>query len=65
MSGEERQPTAEEARALLERDRRDRVARCQAAIQAALAEHRCRLDVFVVLRRDQVAPQVRVVAEED
>lgn len=51
-------------KALVEQDRRERAAACTAAIQQALAEHRCRLDVFVILRQGRVQPQVRVVAEE-
>lgn len=58
---EEQKP---DLKALVEQDRRDRVARCQAAIQAALAEHGCVLDVVVVLREGQVRPQVRVLAKE-
>lgn len=58
---EEQKP---DLKALIEQDKRERIAACTAAIQQALAQHRCRLDVFVVLRQGQVQPQVQVVAEE-
>lgn len=59
------QTTAEEARAVLQAERQERVQACQAAIQAALAEHGCVLDVMVVLREGQVRPQVRVLAKKE
>lgn len=54
--------TAQRAIELLKRDREQRIVKCQMAIEAALQEHRCRLDVVVVLRAGSVEPQVRIVA---
>ncbi len=55
---------ADEARALLQKEREERVKACQAEIQAALDKYRCTLDVSVTLRAGQVIPQVQVVANE-
>jgi len=57
--------TADEARALLEQDKRERAEACLREIQAALERHRCRLDAVPGLTPDgRVAAQAQVTALE-
>jgi len=53
------------ARAMLEKERQERIQQCAAEIEAALQRHGCRLDVAMILRPGQ-APmaQTQVVATE-
>jgi len=55
--------TPTQARQLLQEEQQARVDECRRGIDALLQKHRCRLDVFVILRAGQVAPQVQIVAE--
>jgi hypothetical protein len=60
------QMTPEQARQVLAGERAARAKACEQAIQAVLAEHRCTLDVALVLRAGELPePQVRVVALPD
>jgi len=57
------QMTPEQAAELIAADRQRRMMACSAAIQDVLKQHRCRIDVSMVLRQGQVESQLRVVAE--
>jgi len=45
-------------------ERQKRVANCTAAVQGALKEFKCDLDVSVVLRAGQVMPRVSIIPIE-
>ena len=47
-----------------EQDRQKRVANCTVAVQQALRESNCDLDVTVVLRAGQVIPRIAIVPVE-
>jgi len=65
----EREPTEtgmtpEEARAIVERERRERVARAEAAIRDILERERCALNPVVTLTARGMTATVQVVAVE-
>lgn len=53
-----------EALKVLQAEREERVRACNAAIGAVLQEHRCQLVPQVVIRGQQIAASIAVVAEE-
>lgn len=50
--------------ALLEKERAERIARCEQAIREALERENCLLDVQVILRAGQIIPQVTIVTRD-
>lgn len=54
----------QKARQIIMQERAVRIQSCQREINAILEKHKCRLDVFVILRAGQVIPQVEVVTIE-
>ncbi len=54
----------DEALKVLQAEREERVRACNAAVGAALQEHRCRLVPQVVIRDQQIMASIAVVAEE-
>lgn len=52
-----------EARAILESDTQKRVEACQAEVQKVLDKYQCALDVMVILKANQVIPQVQIVSK--
>jgi hypothetical protein len=54
----------QEAREVLEKERRARVEQCKAEIQKLLEAHKCRIEVTVILRAGQVIPQIDILAQE-
>lgn len=56
--------TNEEARKLLEQERRERIEKCKQAIENALNEYKCRIDVVVTLRSNQIIPQIEIIPNE-
>jgi len=54
----------EEQQVIDEQDRQKRVANCTVAVQQALRESNCDLDVTVVLRAGQVIPRIAIVPVE-
>lgn len=54
--------TADEARALIERDRTDREAKCLAAIQGAIEEFGCDMDISVMVTTRGNEPHLKVIA---
>lgn len=59
-----REVTSEEQQVVDEQDRQKRVANCTVAVQQALRESNCDLDVTVVLRAGQVIPRIAIVPVE-
>lgn len=59
-----REISAEEQQVVDEQDRQKRVANCTVAVQQALRESNCDLDVTVVLRAGQVIPRIAIVPVE-
>ena len=59
-----RELTPEEQQVVDEQDRQKRVANCTVAVQKALREDNCDLDVTVVLRAGQVIPRIAIVPVE-
>jgi len=59
-----REISPEEQSVVEEQERQKRVAECTAAVQKALKEYNCDLDVTVVLRAGQVIPRLAVVPIE-
>ena len=59
-----REISPEEQQVVDEQDRQKRVATCTAAVQQALREGKCDLDITVVLRAGQVIPRVAIVPVE-
>jgi len=56
--------TNEEAKALLDKERKERIESCTQAINKVLEQHKCQLDVQVILRAGQVIPRVDIVVME-
>lgn len=56
-------PTANDARILLEVDRKRRETQCQAAFQNALEEFGCDIDISVVVTSSGNVPQLKVIAK--
>lgn len=56
--------SSEEQQVIDEQDRQKRVANCTVAVQQALRESNCDLDVTVVLRAGQVIPRIAIVPTE-
>jgi hypothetical protein len=54
--------TPTEARAILETEAKARVMECQAEVQKVLDKYQCVIDVAVLLKANQVIPQVQIVA---
>jgi hypothetical protein len=59
-----REISEEEQQVVDEQDRQKRVANCTVAVQQALRESNCDLDVTVVLRAGQVIPRIAIVPVE-
>jgi len=59
-----REVSPEEQQVVDEQDRQKRVANCTVAVQQALREGNCELDITVVLRAGQVIPRVAIVPVE-
>jgi len=59
-----REISPEEQQVVDEQDRQKRVANCTVAVQQALRESNCDLDVTVVLRAGQVIPRIAIVPVE-
>ena len=59
-----REISPEEQQVVDEQDRQKRVANCTVAVQQALRESNCDLDVTVVLRAGQVIPRIAIVPIE-
>lgn len=55
--------TPAEARAILETEARAREIECQAEVQKVLDKYQCALDVIVILKANQVIPQVQIVSK--
>ncbi len=55
---------ADEAKSALEAERKSRITACAAAIEAALAAHKCRLQPVITLVDGQVLPALNIVAEQ-
>lgn len=56
--------SADEARAAIEAERRERVELCRGELAGVLAKHRCTLDVAMLIRPKAVVPQVSIVAQD-
>lgn len=54
--------SADEARAIMEADVKERREKCQAEIGKVLDKYQCTIDVVVILKTNQVIPQVQIVA---
>jgi len=59
-----REISPEEQQVIDEQDRQKRVANCTVAVQQALQESGCDLDVTVVLKAGQVIPRIAIVPVE-
>lgn len=59
-----REVTPEEQQVIDEQDRQKRVTECTAEVQKALQEHKCDLDVTVILKAGQVIPRIGIVPLE-
>ena len=59
-----REVTPEEQQVVDEQDRQKRVANCTVAVQQALRDSNCDLDVTVVLKAGQVIPRIAIVPVE-
>jgi len=59
-----RESTPEEQQIMDEQQRQKRVADCTVAVQQALKESNCDLDITVILRAGQVIPRVSIVPVE-
>jgi 2-oxoglutarate dehydrogenase complex dehydrogenase (E1) component-like enzyme len=59
-----REISEEEQQVVDEQDRQKRVANCTVAVQQALRESNCELDVTVILRAGQVIPRISIVPVE-
>ncbi len=51
----------EKAKATIEREKKDRVKKCSAALEALLKEHRCQLDVGMLVTPKGNIPQVQLI----
>ena len=56
--------TSEEAREILLKEQKEKAARCQAEVQAALDKYKCVFDVSMILKAGQIIPQIVVVTRE-
>ena len=54
----------EEQSVMEEQDRQRRVTECTAEVQKSLQEHKCDLDVTVILKAGQVIPRIGIVPLE-
>lgn len=54
----------EEARQLIEQERRERAEKCRKGIQEVLELYKCRIEVSVILRAGQVIPQIDILPNE-
>jgi len=61
----EKQLTASEARELIQAEKQARIDECRRELYALLEKYHCRLDVAVILRVNQVSPQLQIIAVED
>jgi hypothetical protein len=59
-----REVTPEEQQVVDEQDRQKRVDACRSVIQKILQEHKCDLDVTVILKAGQVIPRIGIVPLE-
>lgn len=55
--------TASQAKAILQQEAQQRVEACQAEIQTILDKYQCTIDVVVILRANQVIPQVQIISK--
>ena len=55
---------ASQARLLLENEKKERVARCEAKITQALKDERCSLEVAVLITARGNVPQLNIVAQD-
>lgn len=53
----------DDARAVLNQEQQARVDACRKEIETALEKHNCSLDIFVVLRRGSIEPNLQIVAK--
>ncbi len=60
---QENDPT-KEARLLIENEKKERVARCEAKINQALQEENCGLDVAVMITARGNVPQLNIFAQD-
>jgi hypothetical protein len=56
--------TTQDARALLQAERKERSEACSEALKGILAQYRCRLEAVVILRAGQVNTEIQVMAED-
>ena len=54
----------EEARKLLEKDRKERAEKAKQGIQEVLELYKCRIEVSVILRAGQIIPQIDILPQE-
>jgi len=55
--------SVQEAQAAIAQEQMERVKRCEVAIQQALTEHNCSLDVSVTIKVNQIIPRIDIVAK--
>jgi hypothetical protein len=60
----EQQVTAEQARAALEADKRQRAAACKAEVEATLQKYRCTLDCVITVEDGRLIGHPGIVALE-
>jgi|WetSurMetagenome_2_1015567.scaffolds.fasta_scaffold437779_2 hypothetical protein len=61
---EEKDLDTAQAKALIEKEKQDRVKRCEAKINQALQEERCGLDIAVVVTARGNLPQLNIFAQD-
>ena len=54
----------QEANQILVKERQARIEDCKLAIEKILAEKNCRIDVSVVLRQNQITPQISIISND-
>jgi hypothetical protein len=54
-----------EAKKLLEEEKKARVERCQKKIQQALTDENCLLDATVIVSRGGVFPQINIIPNDE
>lgn len=64
MPKEESNLTTEEAKSLFEKERRQRTTACQKSVQAVLDEHRCMLDVPMIVTERGSRSQATIIAND-
>lgn len=62
-NGEVTSITSDEAKLIIEQEKKNRISACQEEINAVLEKYNCNFDVIVILHQGQVTQQIGIIAK--